>query len=182
MNSYQQFQNNVDIFFEQVLNKNKEKMKCKSGCSQCCHAKFSVFAWEASVIIDYFESLSDQEKTDLIQKWSCQKSDSVCSFLVDDQCTIYSSRPIICRTQGLPLFIDDKMDSCPLNFEDALPSKNDWLDLDRLNTLSTILNKQFLKDIKVNFPTVLMDNNSRVSLDQLQIYLKKTYEARGFVC
>ena len=182
MNSYQQFQNNVDVFFERVLNNNNEKMKCKSGCSQCCHAKFSVFAWEASVIIDYFESMSYQEKAATIQKWPSQNSDSVCSFLVDDQCTIYSSRPIICRTQGLPLYIDGKMDSCPLNFEDVIPEKADWLDLDRLNTLSAILNKQFLKDFKESFPTEMVDINGRVSLDNLQSYLKKTYEARGLVC
>lgn len=39
-------------------------------------------------------------------------------FLKDDACAIYPARPIICRTQGLPMGFSESssIDVCPLNF------------------------------------------------------------------
>ncbi|MGZ3809289.1 MAG: YkgJ family cysteine cluster protein, partial [Bacteriovorax sp.] len=63
--------------------------------------------------------------------------DRACAFLYDDRCTIYEARPVICRTQGAPLFLQEEnvLDYCPLNFKEGDPPKEDWLNLDRLNTL-----------------------------------------------
>lgn len=47
-----------------------------------------------------------------------------CPLLVDDRCSIYEARPLICRTQGLPLLVEaedgeQEVDFCPLNFTEA---------------------------------------------------------------
>jgi len=72
-----------------------------------------------------------------------------CPLLVDDRCAIYSSRPLICRTQGLPLLLDtedggQEVDFCPLNFTapDALDDLEEYylVPLDRLNLKLVLAN------------------------------------------
>ncbi len=64
-----------------------------------------------------------------------------CPLLVDDRCAVYESRPLICRTQGLPLLIaaddgEQEVDFCPLNF--TAPNAFDDLDADRLAPLDAL--------------------------------------------
>lgn len=64
-----------------------------------------------------------------------------CPLLVDDRCSIYESRPLICRTQGLPLLIEaedgeQEVDFCPLNFADE--GAVDDLDEDHLAPLDDL--------------------------------------------
>ena len=75
-----------------------------------------------------------------------------CPLLVDDQCSIYDSRPVICRTQGLPLLYEAEdgnaeVDFCPLNFttENATDSleENHLVPLDALNLKLSIANLEF---------------------------------------
>lgn len=72
-------------------------------------------------------------------------------MLVDDRCSIYESRPLICRTQGLPLLVEAEdggaeVDFCPLNFtaENALDDLDeDYLvPLDDLNLKLALVNLQ----------------------------------------
>lgn len=78
----------------------------------------------------------------------------VCPFLLDDRCSVYETRPLICRTQGLPLLLqlDDgeaEVDFCPLNF--AAPDATDDLQethlvpLDELNLRLALVNLQFCR-------------------------------------
>ena len=70
-------------------------------------------------------------------------------------CLIYSSRPVICRTQGLPLlYLDDEGESlsialCDRNFTDQNDDYEfntaDCLDLDRINSQLYKLNLEFIK-------------------------------------
>jgi Fe-S-cluster containining protein len=62
-------------------------------------------------------------------------------MLVNDRCSIYQSRPLICRTQGLPLLIEaedggQEVDFCPLNFTEA--GAVDDLDEDHLAPLDAL--------------------------------------------
>ena len=75
-----------------------------------------------------------------------------CPLLVDDQCSIYDSRPIICRTQGLPLLYEaedgnSEVDFCPLNFtaENATDDLEEihLVPLDALNLKLSIANLEF---------------------------------------
>jgi hypothetical protein len=76
-------------------------------------------------------------------------------LLVDDRCAVYESRPLICRTQGLPLLIEaedgwQEVDFCPLNF--TAPNAFDDLDddhlapLDALNLKLAIVNLQYCQE------------------------------------
>lgn len=79
----------------------------------------------------------------------------VCPMLIDDRCSIYESRPLICRTQGLPLLIEaedgqPEVDFCPLNFtaEDAVDDLDEdhLVPLDDLNLKLALVNLQHCRE------------------------------------
>lgn len=141
-------QENAEGFFNQVFSLCKSEMACRAGCDGCCHALFSIFQWEASFVEKWFKELPSIDKERLISLWRTVQEEgkdalgepaTPCPFLYHHQCSIYSVRPIICRTQGLPLLIEGEVDSCPLNFKEGFPERRLCLDLERLNTLSALL-------------------------------------------
>lgn len=76
-------------------------------------------------------------------------------MLIDDRCAIYESRPLICRTQGLPLLIEAEdglaeVDFCPLNFtaENALDDLDEdhLVPLDDLNLKLALVNLQHCRE------------------------------------
>jgi Fe-S-cluster containining protein len=70
----------------------EEAMMCSRGCWRCCELD-SVCALEAAVIFSAMPAGSMFSAED----------DHHCPFLTDGICGIYSDRPLICRTHGLPL-------------------------------------------------------------------------------
>jgi len=130
-------QENASGFFDKISNKHASQMECKKGCSKCCKTDISVFEIESERITDWFQNQSLEEQSRLKEVWKTPHQQGYCAFLYNDQCTIYEARPLICRTQGLPLFVatENVLDYCPLNFLDGDPPKEDWLNLERMNTL-----------------------------------------------
>jgi Fe-S-cluster containining protein len=118
----------------------RSKMQCQNKCSQCCRVELSVFQVEADLITGWFISLSEEQKTILKTSWLVASEKGVCSFLKNDSCTIYETRPLICRTQGLVFkFIQESkelLDVCPLNegVLEKIQSK-EILNLDLLNLI-----------------------------------------------
>ncbi len=111
---------------------------CAPGCSSCCK-QFSVLPLEAALITGS-ASVSLQSP----------RSGELCSQLIDNHCSIYPQRPLICRTQGLPIgYIDEEREqievsACPLNFpEDHLFDLPDLLLLDSFNSRLAALNSAY---------------------------------------
>ena len=86
---------------------------------------------------------------------SLEHTEAVCPLLENDRCTIYTARPIICRSHGLPIqYIDEsgnnQQDVCPLNFAGQVPlhtlPNSDLLDIDRLNQMLAIVNQLALEE------------------------------------
>ena len=82
------------------------------------------------------------------------ESEEACPFLVKDACTIYDHRPIICRTQGLPLlFTGDEgweISACELNFTDFDFSEFDienTFPQDKFNSKLFLLNKEYIESL-----------------------------------
>lgn len=153
---------NASSFFDKVINKNESVMSCKKGCSACCRVDLSVFEVEGDLIRNWFSSLNKSEQKNLLQMWDQASKEHFCQFLKNDMCTIYEVRPTICRTQGLPLFIESEnlLDYCPLNFEERAPEKGDWLNLERLNTM-------------LSLAATSMKRDGRVRLADLQLELRR---------
>lgn len=152
-------QENASSFFDKVYSKYNSSMKCAEGCSKCCFTDISIFEVEATRIKNWFDSLSDDQKMSLKTLWRTPVPEGACCFLYKDRCSIYEARPIICRTQGAPLFIQSEnvLDYCPLNFEDADPAKEDWLNLERLNTLLSFAAKTAGEEKRVSLKKIKRD-------------------------
>lgn len=130
-------------------------MQCQSGCSRCCLVDLSVFQIEADTIRAWFSSLTFAEQDELRKQWKTplqkglnfhNEEVGACPFLRNDRCTIYEVRPLICRSQGLPLkFSFDEqegVDACPLNFNGTELELSNCLDLDKLNQILAQLELQ----------------------------------------
>lgn len=55
-------------------------------------------------------------------------------------CIVYQARPLICRSHGLTILIDGKLDCCPLNYTTAAAPLTHVLDLEKLNTVLVSIN------------------------------------------
>lgn len=127
----------------------KNKLHCKAGCSSCC-MKFSVLPFEAAVI-------QNNVNISVNVNQGVSAENECCSLLQDNLCRIYEVRPIICRTQGVPLgYIDDlagtiEVSACHLNFpEDVVLEFDDLLLMDEYNRRLAELNIEYcqLHDIE----------------------------------
>ena len=180
-NPFLPLQSNASDLFTKILNRNSRKMACKDGCSKCCEAEFSVFAGEASLILQWFQDLPSEQKSHLKQYWSNPKPKPSCAFLFSGTCTIYQARPTICRTQGAPLCVNDEikktksLTACDLNFDGggAIPkSPEDWFDLNRLTELQSIAEQFFIRSGSLpDALKPLLDQEGRVPLKSLRAFL-----------
>ena len=130
---------NVDRFMEACLGRHRAVMACSEGCAACCDADLSVFPVEAAPLVAAVEALPEEVREAVRAR---ARADQRCALLINDRCAVYEQRPIICRTQGLALRLDDdSVTACPLNFGGApeeIPAA-DHLDLTRLNTMLAVL-------------------------------------------
>jgi Fe-S-cluster containining protein len=153
----------------------------------CCRSGLTVFQVEAQSIFHWFEGLGPQEKQELVLGWAsvadAPEEEKKCTFLLENRCSIYPVRPLVCRVQGLPLLLksggedDDLMEEevelslCELNFRDSisLPDRGEWLNLDRLNTLLAIAQRQTpASEISVEILNISSNEDARVRLDDLR--------------
>ncbi len=114
----QQFHQEVDRFASELRGKLGNRIRCRLGCSECCVDDLTVFTIEALCIKSEFAKLLETESP---------ASEGACAFLDEaGACRIYSARPYVCRTQGLPIRWFDEMESgqiaeyrdiCPVNDE-----------------------------------------------------------------
>lgn len=95
-----------DEIWSEVPDRIKSEIKCRKGCSFCCHINVDIHDTEANLI---FEELGAQGKYGKIDWNTLEKqkgldineriksSDSKCIFLENGDCSIYEFRPVSCR-------------------------------------------------------------------------------------
>ena len=148
----------VDSLCKDLTEVHSDHLSCKKGCSSCC-MNFSMFPLEFFAINHFLN-----RKTLEIAKPELEEA---CPFLVKDACTIYDHRPIICRTQGLPLlFTGDEgweLSACELNFTNfdfsEFGAKNTFSQ-DKFNSNLYMLNKEYIE---------LLPGKSYKSLDLISL-------------
>ena len=131
------------------------QVHCQPGCASCCQP-FAVCALEAALL-----SMQLPAATPTI------KSSSVCCFLNADRCLLYRWRPLICRTQGLPVaYIDTdretiEVSACLLNFpKEYIFAEETLLFLDPANNKLALLNSEYCQQNQ-------LDATRRLMLDEL---------------
>ncbi len=138
--AYLKLVKDIDILAESIINNRfSQTLQCRAGCTECCMS-FSVLPLEAAFI---GKRLKEKQPT--------QKQEGTgCMLLSGDLCSIYDIRPIICRTQGLPIaYIDDnsgciEVSACLLNFSDDFEfDQEDLFFMDQFNSRLAELNLQY---------------------------------------
>ncbi|MDX2044292.1 MAG: YkgJ family cysteine cluster protein [Acidobacteriota bacterium] len=160
-NSYRQLIEHVDKLAAKMSLRYAPHLVCRSGCSGCCHHHLSVFAVEATAVRVAFDALPElfrarlEEQARAVLESEAHEEPLACPMLMDDRCAIYESRPLICRTQGLPLLMEAEdgeaeVDFCPLNFtgENAVDDLDEahLVPLDDLNLKLALVNLQHCRE------------------------------------
>jgi Fe-S-cluster containining protein len=150
MLGYQEFIRETDRMADHLTDYYRLHLVCRPGCSTCCRHDLSLFPVEAAAVRVAVLALAEVTRALVLrQAWATPRA---CPLLVDDRCAIYPDRPLICRTQGLPLLIvgedgEQTVDFCPRNF--ASDGATDCLDesflvpLERLNSMLVLANLAF---------------------------------------
>lgn len=138
----------ISAIEERVASALGDSMACGPGCSSCCILE-TVFAVEAFSIFLALESDCGFGKGFKPAQGDAREgTPSACPFLTSGGlCRVYHARPVICRTHGLPLLVDGKIDFCPKNFK-GLKSMDSGLltNLEALNESLAAINMIFRKE------------------------------------
>ena len=133
----------VDAFWRAAVERQPEAFRCREACASCCHQQLSVRPVEAAAIRAHLRGLPADRRRALAPRAGA--THDACVFLRDDRCAIYPVRPLICRTHGLAIRVEGRVDHCPLNFEGVDPRPEGILDLEQINTLLMLVDRLFLE-------------------------------------
>ncbi|HEU0177391.1 MAG TPA: YkgJ family cysteine cluster protein [Blastocatellia bacterium] len=151
----------MDQLTAKLQTRYSKHLVCRAGCAGCCHHHLSVFAIEAEEARAAIEAAPApirarvEEQAREVIKREAQGERASCPMLVDNRCSIYESRPLICRTQGLPLLMEAEdgereVDFCPLNFtgDGAVDDleEDHLIPLDALNLRLALLNLEYCRE------------------------------------
>jgi hypothetical protein len=147
----------VDDFGAKVRAERAGDMRCAPGCAACCEVSLTVCATEAEPIRRALAALP-AEARERIALRAAADDEARCVMLEDGRCAVYDARPLVCRTQGLPLayppgFVPldavrgrdargHDLTWCPLNFEDRPPRAGDVLDAERVDTMLALVDRR----------------------------------------
>jgi len=128
-----------DLMAKLIKKRFRQILNCRPGCAECC-IPFSILPLEAALVKERINQFKPVEGIE----------DKNCALLADNCCTIYDIRPIICRTQGLPIaYINEdssciEVSACHLNFpDDHQFEQEDLLFMDQFNSRLADLNIQY---------------------------------------
>jgi uncharacterized protein len=157
---YQKLLTDIEALTKNLKEKFIQQITCHLGCIGCCQQQLTLSLIEADFISQAIKNLSNiqQQKILLAAQTIKNKTNetNACPLLDGIACSVYESRPVICRTHGFPITFKDEesedlfLDVCPLNFsEDGdLEELNpiDTIDIDRLNLRLAAINYTYSKD------------------------------------
>ncbi len=142
LEKYRALRKKIDKLCSRLEKIHSDHMVCKAGCTECC-MDFSLFP------VEYYSILNEIADSEIVINTKAKKES--CLFLSDGLCSIYNSRPIICRTHGLPLLFmgeeEWQMSVCELNFTgEDIPefSESNTFPQDRFNSELFMLNREFV--------------------------------------
>jgi len=133
----------IDDFVAEVTAEHPEHVKCRRGCFLCCVPPRSLFRIEGERIRDAVAGLPEEVRERIKARVEDDRR-LLCPLLDNGLCTVYEKRPVVCRTQGMPLAVKNgrnsfELDYCRLNFEHVPPGfellRAHVLNLDGINQI-----------------------------------------------
>ena len=95
-------------FIDQRIAEIADQADCTIGCSQCCHRLLvTISGSEAARFAAHLGEMPPRQREETVKRLKVQAKaeqedagveyNTPCGFLVDDLCTIYETRPLVCR-------------------------------------------------------------------------------------
>jgi len=130
----------VDDFFRAAVAASPSAIACRAGCDACCGYDLTLFGIEIASLRAAFGGLPEGVRDAVVQR---ARLGSTCVFRdpTSGLCDVYDQRPLICRTHGLALLVEGRVDACLLNYREGWPDRAHVLDLDRVNEPLAVLNR-----------------------------------------
>lgn len=166
--AYRALVEKVDDFATAVASRRRADLACRPGCAGCCQVWLTVSPVEAEALRSALSRLSGPERQTLAERGQrelereAQGESPRCAMLdPEGRCSVYQVRPLVCRTQGLPLQYPagtipeasirgrtsrGELTYCPLNFTASSPSGADVLDAERVNQMLALVNRRFAEE------------------------------------
>lgn len=165
---YYRIRNDADRLAGKLAAQHESHMVCRKGCDSCC-MDFGLLPVEFFAILDRVKEMNLPSELTV-------REEGGCPFLLDHSCLIYSERPLICRTHGLPLLQmgneEWELSACPLNFTltdgNYFTMKNSFPS-DRYNSRLYMANLDFIGSKK----DIVIGENELIPLSRLPAWLKK---------
>lgn len=154
----------VDDFAARVTAVREADLACRAGCDGCCQVDLTVSAVEAAAVRGYLEALPSEARAAVVERGRArlgsEREASGCVMLNErGWCSIYPARPLVCRTQGLPLRYpaalipveavraragqEGAVTWCELNFIARPPAATEVLDAERMDELLSVVNRRY---------------------------------------
>lgn len=141
----------VDRFSAAIGQRFADHIACRRGCDACC-THIGVMVVEAIAIAQAVAALPEAERDAIRQRARTMADGDACPLLQEGVCLLYHARPVICRSHGLPLLLEEdgtkRLDHCPLNFQgmESLPGEA-VLNLEILNQALAGINLLCLREL-----------------------------------
>lgn len=112
LKAYANYLDFLDSRLDKFFKTQKPYIFCKKGCAKCCkHAQFPYSLLEMKYLLSGLEDLKQETLYQIEEnlqnilkckaKFKGKKFLYDCPFLINEQCSVYNHRGIICRTFGL---------------------------------------------------------------------------------
>ncbi len=157
LEKYKQYLGIIDSHLGKFFEQQKPYIFCKEGCSLCCSKGLYPFSnLEFDFLCYGLEQLPPEiqivinAKIELIKKNKQESNDEkyfhVCPFLINDRCSVYEYRALVCRSFGLMQFYNDSagqerylMPACVdygLNYSNVYDINEKKFDIEKINSLN----------------------------------------------
>ena len=139
-------ENHLDKFFEAQ----KDFIHCKEGCAECCkRGEYPTSELEMAYLMVGFHNLDSEtqklikEKVKQLTKVRKETGERLyeCPFLINNRCSVYENRTLICRSHGLLFYVDkngetrNKIPACSgygLNYSEVYDAEKGLMDPEKL--------------------------------------------------
>ncbi len=114
MKKYQEFLKKLDARLAKYFKNQSSHIRCQKGCYFCCEkGDYPVSEIELRYLMLGFSKLDNKLKKTVQNNFLQMQEGGQCPFLIENLCSIYSYRPIICRVHGLAYLCKDKFVKVP---------------------------------------------------------------------
>jgi len=111
---YKRFLEEFDRRLNSYFEVHRDFIQCKIGCSACCKkGDYPLSQLELEYMMQGFIELDNETKIKIQERIKSMQKGEECPFLIQNKCSIYPHRPIICRVHGLAYLCRDNTVKVP---------------------------------------------------------------------